>query len=372
MGDDPACDNPWRGRLALPLVNFAEGTKMRLCKASAILLAGLIPALAAAQTWTGGGADYNWSTGANWSGGVAPPSSSTTIVTFTFPPGAGSPVVDAPWTVNRLDFPSGSYQINGQPVTFDGAGAGITAGGGTFSILNHPIVLAAPALITGSGGFEIINGPISGPGSLTVGGNNTVILSGTSTFAGGVTVDGGSGLTMAGSMPGPVSVTSGSTFSGSGNIAGSVSVSVLNASFNLSARLSTGNVCVGSGSLLRVFVNGPGQYGSVDVTGTVNITTATLSLSGPLYAPSAGEVFTIIVNDGTDAVTGNFAGLAEGATVTFNGVQLRISYVGGTGNDITLTAFAAGAPAAIPTLSEWGMLLVAIALLGAGMRRLYR
>ena len=54
--------------------------------------------------------------------------------------------------------------------------------------------------------------------------------------------------------------------------------------------------------------------------------------------PALGDVFTIVSNDGADAVTGTFAGLPEGATVVFNGVNLRLSYAGGTGNDITLSA----------------------------------
>jgi hypothetical protein len=61
-------------------------------------------------------------------------------------------------------------------------------------------------------------------------------------------------------------------------------------------------------------------------------------LSGPYFAE--GTTFRIIDNDDTDAVVGTFNGLAEGATVrSLGGSQLfRVSYVGGTGNDVTLTA----------------------------------
>src|SRR5690606_39240512 len=50
--------------------------------------------------------------------------------------------------------------------------------------------------------------------------------------------------------------------------------------------------------------------------------------------------YTIIDNDGADAVTGTISGLAEGATITAggNGTVLSASYTGGTGNDFTLTA----------------------------------
>jgi hypothetical protein len=47
---------------------------------------------------------------------------------------------------------------------------------------------------------------------------------------------------------------------------------------------------------------------------------------------------TIINNDGVDAVTGTFTNLPEGATITASsGAKFKISYHGGTGNDVVLT-----------------------------------
>ena len=58
-----------------------------------------------------------------------------------------------------------------------------------------------------------------------------------------------------------------------------------------------------------------------------------------------GDTFTIINNRGTSPVTGSLAGtegtfkdLPEGAEITVSGVTFKISYVGGDGNDIVLTA----------------------------------
>jgi invasion protein IalB len=63
------------------------------------------------------------------------------------------------------------------------------------------------------------------------------------------------------------------------------------------------------------------------------------------YAPGAGDTVTIIDNDGADAVTGTFAGLAEGALLLVDGVGWRVSYTGGDGNDVTLSArLTPGAP----------------------------
>src|SRR5207248_1380265 len=39
-----------------------------------------------------------------------------------------------------------------------------------------------------------------------------------------------------------------------------------------------------------------------------------------------------------DAIVGIFAGLAEGASVTFSGQSFKISYAGGSGNDVVLSA----------------------------------
>lgn len=51
-----------------------------------------------------------------------------------------------------------------------------------------------------------------------------------------------------------------------------------------------------------------------------------------------GDTFTIIGNNGTNPVQGTFKDLPEGAEVTVSGATFKISYVGGDGNDVVLTA----------------------------------
>ena len=78
------------------------------------------------------------------------------------------------------------------------------------------------------------------------------------------------------------------------------------------------------------------------MTGTVNLGGAALEgdvLSG--FVPSVGNSFTIVDNDGTDAVAGTFAGLAEGAKFLIDQRAMTITYHGGDGNDVVLTATAA-------------------------------
>src|SRR5581483_4157352 len=84
-------------------------------------------------------------------------------------------------------------------------------------------------------------------------------------------------------------------------------------------------------------------YSQLVVKGTVTLVGAVLDLKvNPSFvsALAAGAVpdLVLIDNDGTDPIDGTFLDLPEGAIVTSNtGVQFRISYVGGTGNDVTLT-----------------------------------
>jgi len=42
-------------------------------------------------------------------------------------------------------------------------------------------------------------------------------------------------------------------------------------------------------------------------------------------------------NDAADAITGTFSGLSEGSIISLGSLKLRLSYVGGSGNDVTLT-----------------------------------
>jgi hypothetical protein len=80
------------------------------------------------------------------------------------------------------------------------------------------------------------------------------------------------------------------------------------------------------------------QYDQVAVSGHVALAGAlNLSLVDG-FAPVFGQSFTIIRNDGSAAVNGTFAGLSEGGLVSAGGWQFKISYQGGDGIDVTLTA----------------------------------
>jgi len=342
------------------------------------LLLGAFASEASAQAWTGGGTNNNWSTGANWSGGAAPPSAATTAISFG-PAVRFSPVVDTPWTINRIDFSTGGYSFTGQPITFAGVNPRVVVG-----INQSPIVISNPVVLTGAMvvsnfGFLDFTGGISGTGPITfAGGPGFSGLRGASTFTGGATVTPGHVLSLqGGSMSGPVTVNDAGILGGGGTISGPVSVNG-GPGGGLVPSVAHGTMRVGNltnSASLRLTISGTAQgiqYSHVDVTGTVNLASPLLVLAGS-FVPTAGTVFTIITNDGTDPVVGTFASLPEGATVMFNGVPLTISYVGGTGNDVTLTA---GAPlvaaAQTPTLSHLALLLLAALLPWIGATQLRR
>jgi hypothetical protein len=74
------------------------------------------------------------------------------------------------------------------------------------------------------------------------------------------------------------------------------------------------------------------------VVGGVEINDATLNIVAIEKNTRVGDAFIVIDNDGTDPVSGTFAGLPEGGTITTTeGARYRISYAGGDGNDVVLT-----------------------------------
>ncbi len=88
---------------------------------------------------------------------------------------------------------------------------------------------------------------------------------------------------------------------------------------------------------LDIQINGAESNDTIEagLIGGINITDATLNLSGT-YTPVMGDEFVIIRNLSGNPITGTFIGLSEGATFTYKGVDLTISYVGGNGDEVTL------------------------------------
>ena len=187
-----------------------------------------------------------------------------------------------------------------------------------------------------------IDGVISGARDFDKNNTGTLVLTNTNTNTGNVNVGDGT-LLVNGSLATSNSVFVDGTLGGSGTVS-NVTISGIGrlSPGNSAGILSTGDLSFQEGSTYSVEIDGDTagtQYDQTNVTGTVDLGNTTLSLSLG-YQPAVGSVFTIIDNDASDAVTSTFNGLAEGATFTIGSTPFQISYIGGTGNDVTLTSIA--------------------------------
>ena len=93
------------------------------------------------------------------------------------------------------------------------------------------------------------------------------------------------------------------------------------------------------GGVYKAKILNKDHYDQTSVEQSVNLNGGSLDLT---YLEGGvikkGDTFTIIDNKGTIPVQGTFKDLPEGAEITAGGVTFKISYVGGDGNDIVLTA----------------------------------
>ncbi|MCU0707282.1 MAG: right-handed parallel beta-helix repeat-containing protein, partial [Pirellula sp.] len=156
---------------------------------------------------------------------------------------------------------------------------------------------------------------------------------------------GSDGVTSLINTNGALNVASGATLKGTGTFTGNVLNQGEIAPGNSPGIITiNGNYAQSSAANLEIEIQGTNPNtpdfdqlivnGTVTLDGTLNI----LHLGG--FIAANGDTFRIIDNDGVDAVNGAFSGLSEGATFVSDGQVYRITYVGGTGNDVVLTAIA--------------------------------
>lgn len=103
----------------------------------------------------------------------------------------------------------------------------------------------------------------------------------------------------------------------------------------------SGDLILGDDATTEFEIEGPSPgngHDQLDVTGSVSIdASASFTILGA-HVPVIGEEFVLINNDDNDSITGAFNGAAEGQLFFLNGIALAASYTGGDGNDFTLTA----------------------------------
>ncbi len=150
-----------------------------------------LAARAQTNTWTGGGANNNWSTPANW-GGAAPVSGDG--LTFS---GSARQVntndISGLANLNIVTFTSAGWNISGNSVSVTNGFAETAAGSNTWGLAT---TLADPITISQSASGDVLNftGGLAGSGSFTTvagaGGVGTVYLSNTNnSFTGAVNIN---------------------------------------------------------------------------------------------------------------------------------------------------------------------------------------
>lgn len=139
---------------------------------------------------------------------------------------------------------------------------------------------------------------------------------------------------------------SGSRVKGTGNISFINQLGGILAPGLSPGTLNSGNYNTSGGEFeAEIGGTNPGEYDQLNVTGTVVLGTETIlkTVHWNGYKPALNNQFIIINNDASDAVTGNFKDLPQGSTFAVDGYTYTVSYTGGDGNDVVLTA--TGVPA---------------------------
>jgi autotransporter-associated beta strand protein len=175
-------------------------------------------------------------------------------------------------------------------------------------------------------------------------GTGRFTLTGNNSFDGPTTVVGGM-LVVTNGYRSPVTV-SGGIFGGTGSSNAAISVAAGStlapgnpaANQGVGTLTTTGAVTLNAGATYAVQLNSDTRAADKLVTGSINLDGTLLEvadLGGSML--SAGTSFILVDNTGANPVTGTFVGLEEGATLGAGGNLYRITYAGGTGNDIVLT-----------------------------------
>ncbi len=220
----------------------------------------------------------------------------------------------------------------------------VGASGGTIDLVDAAKVLTLEAAIKNLDGET---------GSLTKSGAGKLILSGNSTYTGTTTVSAGS-LVVNGniSTSGLTTVASGATLGGSGSV-GALTVSGTGtiAPGNSPGILTVNGDYSQSSGTLSLELNGTlagTDYDQLSVTGTVNLG-GLLSVSVG-YAPVNDQLLFILLNDGSDAISGTFSGMADLSKVMFGQTEWLISYNADSTND----SFTGGNDIALKAIPEAG------------------
>jgi len=220
-------------------------------------------------------------------------------------------------------------------------GGRLDLGTGTLNVDNFNEVFTFSGLIFGAGDLQFLGNPI-------------VTLTANNTYSGTTAIGTGDGkLIVNGVQPqSPVSVGDDADLAGSGvvghiNCLGEIKPGTPDL-FD-PAILTCSNLFFGSSTLFHVDIGGstPGTgYDQLNVRGTNRLSGNTNGTTGTElrvrvgggFAPTEGQQFIILNNDGSDAIVGTFEGLPNNSVFTsLTGQRFHIRYSDTFGNDVVLT-----------------------------------
>jgi hypothetical protein len=291
--------------------------------------------LLSSVVWSGA-ADGNWFTPGNWRGNSYPVS--------------GDVVFDGTASSKTVNI---DYAAGGDTVSISD---GYTIGGATLytnaltSVGNSTII--GPSNVGSS--VDVVSGELTlagqfDSGSLTKTGTGTLKLAPSPSVIDktGIAYLTAGTLQVDGTLSGDALVKSGATLSGNGSVSVIFSDSgatLMPGDAGAAGTLSANSINAGNGTTVHITLDGTtagigtGHYSQISGN-FVNLTGATLSLSlGNDYTPAAGDVLTIVNQNANIPFPGNLNGLTQGAVIHLGSAAFRISYTGGDGNDVTLTA----------------------------------
>jgi len=243
--------------------------------------------------WTGGGANANWSTAANWNS-VAPTNQQLLQFQGTTRQTNTNDVLSA---VGQAVFNNGGFTLTGNPVSLQWGLVNQT-GNNTWAIGSSLVspqsfvstngTLTVGGAVT-NGGFDLtldgpgtiaLSGALSGAGNLFKNGSGTTTLAGTNSYTGNTTINTGK-VVLGNSAAIPGGSGNGSvTLNGTLDVAGTSPT--LN---NLSGAGTVDNVSAGGTPVLGIYASTPTVFSGLiqDTTGTLSILktgTSTLTLNG--------------------------------------------------------------------------------------------
>ena len=237
-----------------------------------------------------------------------------------------------------IQIPAGN-EVNSLAATVIAEGVPAILKTGTVdSIAGLTAITSVGSLTIGNGRDFTTQGAFSNDGNLTVEAGSTFTVPSSQTYtatgtttvngsfhADAVTLSGGAELVGRGDVVAPVTATAGTSI----------------APGNSPGILNVGDLDLQSGAMLAIEIGGPlvgTDYDQLNVTGTVTLAGDLQVVLLNAYEPPSLQPFTIINNDGADAVIGNFDGLPEGSKVIVGPTEFFITYEGGDGNDVVLGA----------------------------------